>query len=124
MRRRPPRSTRTDTLFPYTTLFRAGGTSRARDDDTALLRRRCRSATGEGTGHRPAPAWNALASHAGGDTQNEACAALHRVYIPQARRVRAASRGAVCVEQLTCGRSPAALAVQRNQASIDVVGAR
>src|SRR3546814_19162790 len=33
MRRRPPRSTRTDTLFPYTTLFRspglAGGASRA-----------------------------------------------------------------------------------------------
>src|SRR3546814_2597452 len=25
MIRRPPRSTRTDTLFPYTTLFRAGG---------------------------------------------------------------------------------------------------
>src|SRR3546814_5449510 len=24
MRRRPPRATRTDTLFPYTTLFRAG----------------------------------------------------------------------------------------------------
>src|SRR3546814_6185531 len=32
MRRRPPRSTRTDTLFPYTTLFRS--------------RRRCDSATG------------------------------------------------------------------------------
>src|SRR3546814_1916038 len=28
MIRRPPRSTRTDTLFPYTTLFRSGG----RDD--------------------------------------------------------------------------------------------
>src|SRR3546814_5049213 len=28
MRRRPPRSTRTDTLFPYTTLFRSSG-----DDD-------------------------------------------------------------------------------------------
>src|SRR3546814_6033024 len=28
MRRRPPRSTRTDTLFPYTTLFRSPG-----DDD-------------------------------------------------------------------------------------------
>src|SRR3546814_2602033 len=27
MRRRPPRSTRTDTLFPYTTLFRSGYTS-------------------------------------------------------------------------------------------------
>src|SRR3546814_10219351 len=26
MRRRPPRSTRTDTLFPYTTLFRSGMT--------------------------------------------------------------------------------------------------
>src|SRR3546814_7975572 len=27
MIRRPPRSTRTDTLFPYTTLFRSSGTS-------------------------------------------------------------------------------------------------
>src|SRR3546814_3568124 len=27
MLRRPPRSTRTDTLFPYTTRFRAGGTA-------------------------------------------------------------------------------------------------
>src|SRR3546814_1646999 len=29
MIRRPPRSTRTDTLFPYTTLFRSGGVRRA-----------------------------------------------------------------------------------------------
>src|SRR3546814_3164382 len=29
MRRRPPRSTRTDTLFPYTTLFRSGESRRA-----------------------------------------------------------------------------------------------
>src|SRR3546814_7038951 len=28
MIRRPPRSTRTDTLFPYTTLFRSGGGAR------------------------------------------------------------------------------------------------
>src|SRR3546814_12120416 len=28
MIRRPPRSTRTDTLFPYTTLFRSGGHNR------------------------------------------------------------------------------------------------
>src|SRR3546814_10859021 len=28
MIRRPPRSTRTDTLFPYTTLFRSGGCGR------------------------------------------------------------------------------------------------
>src|SRR3546814_1429470 len=38
MIRRPPRSTRTDTLFPYTTLFRS--ISRPRDSDGALLRRR------------------------------------------------------------------------------------
>src|SRR3546814_3118454 len=30
MRRRPPRSTRTDTLFPYTTLFRSERLRRAR----------------------------------------------------------------------------------------------
>src|SRR3546814_8952281 len=30
MIRRPPRSTRTDTLFPYTTLFRSRSSSRAR----------------------------------------------------------------------------------------------
>src|SRR3546814_12439268 len=34
MRRRPPRSTRTDTLFPYTTLFRAHpGEDRAVDEE-------------------------------------------------------------------------------------------
>src|SRR3546814_18100258 len=30
MIRRPPRSTRTDTLFPYTTLFRSGAEGRVR----------------------------------------------------------------------------------------------
>src|SRR3546814_1520161 len=36
MIRRPPRSTRTDTLFPYTTLFRS-----AEGDDKNWRRRRC-----------------------------------------------------------------------------------
>src|SRR3546814_6645412 len=36
MIRRPPRSTRTDTLFPYTTLFRSIGDSLQRDDMQAL----------------------------------------------------------------------------------------
>src|SRR3546814_5765229 len=31
MSRRPPRSTRTDTLFPYTTLFRSSDTERSFD---------------------------------------------------------------------------------------------
>src|SRR3546814_3504679 len=35
MKRRPPRSTRTDTLFPYTTLFRAKGSAAARNADPA-----------------------------------------------------------------------------------------
>src|SRR3546814_17695295 len=43
MIRRPPRSTRTDTLFPYTTLFRSGrgariGTSDMSDASRAWLR--------------------------------------------------------------------------------------
>src|SRR3546814_16248281 len=35
MIRRPPRSTRTDTRFPYTTLFRSGARLRADDADAA-----------------------------------------------------------------------------------------
>src|SRR3546814_14240696 len=37
MIRRPPRSTRTDTLFPYTTLFRSG---EGRSDDAIALMNR------------------------------------------------------------------------------------
>src|SRR3546814_17524593 len=49
MRRRPPRSTRTDTLFPYTTLFRSPG-------GCALHRRQPLS---------PEEAWNRLLRYAG-----------------------------------------------------------
>src|SRR3546814_2946690 len=38
MIRRPPRSTRTDTLFPYTTLFRSGRRLVADGDEHALYR--------------------------------------------------------------------------------------
>src|SRR3546814_11956239 len=38
MIRRPPRSTRTDTLFPYTTLFRSLGRNRAGAGDEAPAR--------------------------------------------------------------------------------------
>src|SRR3546814_1808162 len=48
MIRRPPRSTRTDTLFPYTTLFRSPcGSEPARDDglpDTASIKARQKKA--------------------------------------------------------------------------------
>src|SRR3546814_7526815 len=44
MIRRPPRSTRTDTRFPYTTLFRSGGADQDRGGrtDAGLRHRRCR----------------------------------------------------------------------------------
>src|SRR3546814_14580662 len=42
MIRRPPRSTRTDTLFPYTTLFRAQADERGRNADRNHRRALCR----------------------------------------------------------------------------------
>src|SRR3546814_15514131 len=39
MRRRPPRSTRTDTLFPYTTLFRSDSLKLAPNDPRAVIAR-------------------------------------------------------------------------------------
>src|SRR3546814_12715844 len=39
MIRRPPRSTRTDTLFPYTTLFRSHARRLHRDDLAVLVER-------------------------------------------------------------------------------------
>src|SRR3546814_21099692 len=46
---RPPRSTRTDTLFPYTTLFRSTrGSSRGRGRRDRLGRRPARSGGGRG----------------------------------------------------------------------------
>src|SRR3546814_13435625 len=63
MIRRPPRSTRTDTLFPYTTLFReegdrgAGGGRQQEADDLAALRiLRYTSAEHQGARHQAAVA--------------------------------------------------------------------
>src|SRR3546814_10231834 len=72
MIRRPPRSTRTDTLFPYTTLFRAVGRNqhwrvaphRAGGDGDALVppALRARPVDRGETGERPRhwPAWRSL----------------------------------------------------------------
>src|SRR3546814_10264317 len=46
MIRRPPRSTRTDTLFPYTTLFRSFGTHR-RTSRRSVARYSCCSASND-----------------------------------------------------------------------------
>src|SRR3546814_2737832 len=61
MIRRPPRSTRTDTLFPYTTLFRSralyrrGGNHHRGPRDRAAAAHRCRSGArhGRAAGARP-----------------------------------------------------------------------
>src|SRR3546814_14176023 len=52
MIRRPPRSTRTDTLFPYTTLFRS---SRRNPDNRARRRHRRRASRDHRTGRWPPP---------------------------------------------------------------------
>src|SRR3546814_15450811 len=51
MIRRPPRSTRTDTLFPYTTLFRSLGRAQDRPEGDVEARVPCRqTAERRGTG--------------------------------------------------------------------------
>src|SRR3546814_18366437 len=79
MIRRPPRSTRTDTLFPYTTLFRSdrqGGGRNAQSAATPALWRRRRLLSVEGadagaaqggTGRTPAATARASAGGGGGD---------------------------------------------------------
>src|SRR3546814_10173343 len=52
MIRRPPRSTRTDTLFPYTTLFRSLPQRQQGDDDRARGRGRLRGARRAAGGDR------------------------------------------------------------------------
>src|SRR3546814_3554858 len=56
MIRRPPRSTRTDTLFPYTTLFRSDQDSRAVEDLPGLSQ-----AAPQAVSIARSPAWQSLA---------------------------------------------------------------
>src|SRR3546814_9772172 len=72
MIRRPPRSTRTDTLFPYTTLFRsdvsAGAQPAVGDDRRAALRRLVRRIQDRGElGHADAGDDARSAARAGSD---------------------------------------------------------
>src|SRR3546814_8364280 len=57
MIRRPPRSTRTDTRFPYTTLFRSGGTSSRGRGGTTCIRRHGGSAPAGPPPPRVARGW-------------------------------------------------------------------
>src|SRR3546814_17422296 len=53
MIRRPPRSTRTDTLFPYTTLFRSVRTEGGQDDRIAPVPQRLEGGGGGARRLRP-----------------------------------------------------------------------
>src|SRR3546814_14579868 len=55
MIRRPPRSTRTDTLFPYTTLFRSEGTEHSERDVYLRQAAWIRRGSGEGDEDASAP---------------------------------------------------------------------
>src|SRR3546814_175988 len=57
MRRRPPRSTRTDTLFPYTTLFRSSSAWPVRKARVIAARSAASSALLVPSRWRPAPPW-------------------------------------------------------------------
>src|SRR3546814_15915025 len=52
MIRRPPRSTRTDTLFPYTTLFRSASRTLPRTCSSSACRSRSRRTAGPGSPHK------------------------------------------------------------------------
>src|SRR3546814_19998603 len=67
MLRQPPRSTRTDTLFPYTTLFRSDGGA-AGDEARAVALLRGGDGAGDGTG---VVAVDALGRPAGGAEAGE-----------------------------------------------------
>src|SRR3546814_3172438 len=65
MIRRPPRSTRTDTLFPYTTLFRSQivqGADFSVEDRFGALARPDFMNTGDRAGGHPCPGWNSYAA--------------------------------------------------------------
>src|SRR3546814_7304909 len=82
MIRRPPRSTRTDTLFPYTTLFRsgigaagAGGVGRSAAGDRAV----------RGAGQRQVDAGGGIAAKAGKRRGSRRCP-FHRRSVSDAGR--------------------------------------
>src|SRR3546814_3112091 len=67
MIRRPPRSTRTDTLFPYTTLFRSNGAGDGGDHRHAAGRRRRRGGGHRAEGARHPGHWPQLRHRPAGD---------------------------------------------------------
>src|SRR3546814_17686225 len=90
MIRRPPRSTRTDTLFPYTTLFRSQDLDE--DDVFTLMRgRRWKWLSGELTDQWPFIAHRGFPAFAGGESLDNGYQAGLRGYLPAGSPVVTAS---------------------------------
>src|SRR3546814_18633956 len=91
MRRRPPRSTRTDTLFPYTTLFRSAMLIVADKDHTLVL-------TGNGDVLEPEHGLAAIGS-GGAYAQSAALALLHNTDMAPADILKKSLEieGALCI---------------------------
>src|SRR3546814_14668741 len=98
MIRRPPRSTRTDTLFPYTTLFRSRPPGDAGDDrrgvDRRSVRRRARTRAAFRPDRRPAePCQRTGGRAAYGGARAAECGGGRRALLPRRRRVSASCSG-------------------------------
>src|SRR3546814_12933599 len=89
MRRRPPRSTRTDTLFPYTTLFRSPDTQARLNEELDDVRRNAANALGNGQLERAQEGYRLLAD---AGQQADADAGLQRVAAAWAHRAETLDR--------------------------------
>src|SRR3546814_7253541 len=86
MHRRPPRSTRTDTLFPYTTLFRARRQAAGLRAVRRVRRgRRCRGAPAVGD-HRRGPPGREGRRRGGGRSGRERRGAMNAAARPQSAK--------------------------------------
>src|SRR3546814_18197803 len=72
MRRRPPRSTRTDTLLPYTTLFRSGAAAAPQPPGRD-------SGRGPDRGPAGSAGKNEVLTKSGGAIANKVAAIFHRI---------------------------------------------
>src|SRR3546814_12130242 len=82
MIRRPPRSTRTDTLLPYTTLFRSGSDARRSDRRTGANPDRTGNPDGRTGAFRPRPLWRMQTMTIGCSTTGIELASLVRWTTP------------------------------------------